>query len=188
MDELLKILSLVLISSVKFAAGPPLAYLNESYDFTWVETNIYAIIGGLIGVIIFMHVSDWLIALWDRIRLYFFRRRERRNTLFSKPVADVEGNLEIHYKYVEKSMPTRKIFTKRNRRMVQIWKKYGLIGLAALTPVIFSIPVGTFFMTRLEKNKKRIIFYMFISITAWSVLLTTIFEIFHVRTLQEILP
>lgn len=188
MDEFLKILSLILISSVKFAVGPPLVYFNERYDFTWFETNLYAIIGGMIGVIVFMHVSEWLIELWDRVRFYFFRKKERRNALFSQPVADIEGNIEIHYKYVEKSMPSRKIFTRRNRRMVQIWRKYGLIGLAVLTPVLFSIPIGTFFMTRLEKNKKRIIFYMFISVTCWSILLTSIFEIFHVRSLHEILP
>ncbi len=188
MDELLKILSLVLISSVKFAVGPPLVYLNERYDFTWFETNIYAIIGGMIGVLVFMHVSEWLIEFWDRIRLYFFKKKEKRNSLFSQPVADVEGNLEIHYKYVERSMPPRKIFTRRNRRMVQIWRKYGLIGLAALTPVLFSIPIGTFFMTRLEKNKRKIILYMFISITFWSMFLTTLFEILHARSLHDILP
>ena len=187
MEEFFKILTLVLISSVKFTVGLPLVYLNESYDFTWFETNIYAIIGGMIGVIVFMHVSEWLIELWDKIRLYIFHTKEKRNSMYSRPVADVEGNLEIHYEYVSKTLPARKLFTKRNRKMVQIWRKYGLIGLATLTPILFSIPIGTFFMTRLAKNKRRIILYMFISITSWSILLTTIFEIMHVGSLNEIL-
>jgi hypothetical protein len=84
-------------------------------------------------------------------------------------------------------VPQKKIFSARTRRMVRIWKKYGLMGLAALTPVIFSIPIGTFFMTRLEKNKKKIIFYMFISITCWSLIITTFFQLTHVRTLHEII-
>ena len=187
MEEFFKILTLILISSVKFTVGLPLVYLNESYDFTWFETNIYAIIGGMIGVIVFMHVSEWLIELWDKIRLYIFHTKEKRNSMYSRPVADVEGNLEIHYEYVSKTLPARKLFTKRNRKMVQIWRKYGLIGLATLTPILFSIPIGTFFMTRLAKNKRRIILYMFISITSWSILLTTIFEIMHVGSLNEIL-
>ena len=54
MESFLKILTLILISSVKFAFGPSFAYLNEKYDFTWLETNIYAIMGGMMGVIIFM--------------------------------------------------------------------------------------------------------------------------------------
>lgn len=187
MDELYKILTLVLLSSVKFTVGLPLVYLNEKYDFTWFETNIYAIIGGMIGVIVFMHISEWLIQIWDRIRLFLFRKKEQGKSLFTRPTVDVAGNVEVHYDYVEKTLPSRKLFTKRNRKMVQIWRKYGLIGLAALTPILFSIPLGTFFMTRLAKNKKRITLYMFISICSWSLLITTLFEIMHVGSINEIL-
>jgi hypothetical protein len=187
MESFLKILTLILISSVKFAFGPSFAYLNETYDFTWLETNIYAIMGGMIGVVIFMHISEWLIALWERIREYVFKRKRRRNEMFSPPVADTPELLEIHYQYVESMVPQKKIFTSRTRKIVRIWKRYGLIGLAALTPVLFSIPIGTFFMSRLEKNKKKIVFYMFVSITSWSLLITTIFQLTHVRTLHEIL-
>ncbi|MBL0105143.1 MAG: hypothetical protein IPP51_16060 [Bacteroidetes bacterium] len=187
MEAFLKILTLILISSVKFAFGPSFAYLNEKYDFTWLETNVYAIMGGMIGVTIFMHVSDWLIHMYEKVRDYIFKRKRRRNTMFSPPVADTPALLEIHYQYVESMVPQKKIFSARTRRMVRIWKKYGLMGLAALTPVIFSIPIGTFFMTRLEKNKKKIIFYMFISITCWSLIITTFFQLSHVRTLHEII-
>ena len=107
--------------------------------------------------------------------------------MFSPPVADTPELLEIHYQYVESMVPQKKIFTPRTRKIVRIWKRYGLIGLAALTPVLFSIPIGTFFMSRLEKNKKKIVFYMFVSITSWSLLITTIFQLTHVRTLHEIL-
>lgn len=187
MDEFLQILSLILISSVKFAVGPPLVYLNEKYDFTWLETNVYAIIGGMIGVIVFMHFSEWLIELWDRIRLYFFKRKQRRNEVFSPPVADVEEQIVIHYQYIDKSLPARRVFTPRTRRIVKLWRNYGMIGLVALTPILFSIPIGTFFLTRFEKNKRKILFYMFISITSWSLALTTLFELLHVRSLHEIL-
>lgn len=188
MEGFLKILTLILISSVKFAFGPSFAYLNEQYDFTWLETNIYAIMGGMMGVVIFMHISDWLISLWEKVRQYVFKRKRRRNTMFSPPVADTPELLEIHYQYVESMVPPRKrIFTSRTRKVVRIWRKYGLMGLAALTPVLFSIPLGTFFMSRLEKNKKKIIFYMFISITVWSLIITTLFEYTQTRTIQEIL-
>jgi hypothetical protein len=187
MDEIFKILTFILLSSVKFTVGLPFVYLNETYDFTWLETNIYAIIGGMIGVIVFMHVSEWLIELWDRIRLFLFKKKEKINNLYSQPVADIDRSLNIHYVYIGKSMPPRKLFTRRNRKMVQIWRKYGLIGLAALTPVLFSIPIGTFFMTRLAKKKRKIMLYMFISICSWSILITTLFEILHIRSLNEIL-
>jgi hypothetical protein len=188
LEEFLKILTLILISSVKFAFGPSFAYLNQSYDFTWFETNIYAIMGGMIGVTIFMHLSDWLIKLWDRFRKYYFsKKKKQRVEVFSEPVADTDEKVEIHYEYIENPVPPKKIFSKRSRRMVKIWKRYGLVGLAALTPVIFSIPIGTFFMTRLEKNKNRIFFFMFISITCWSLFITTLLHLTHVRSLHEII-
>ena len=105
MEGFLKILTLILISSVKFAFGPSFAYLNEKYDFTWLETNIYAIMGGMMCVVIFMHVSDWLIGLWEKVRQYVFKRKRRRNTMFSPPVADTPELLEIHYQYVESMVP-----------------------------------------------------------------------------------
>ena len=191
MEEFLKILTLILISSVKFAFGPSFAYLNQNYDFTWIETNIYAIIGGMIGVTIFMHISDWLMMMWDRLREYYFKKinkgKKKKPELFSDPIADVPDRIEIHYQYIEKSAPPKKIFSRRSRRMVRIWKRYGLLGLAALTPVLFSIPLGTFFMVRLEKNRSKIILYMFISITCWSLIITTFFQLTHVRTIHEIL-
>jgi hypothetical protein len=37
----------------------------------------------------------------------------------------------------------KKLFTPRNRRLVKIWRKYGLKGVAFLTPVFFSPIIGT---------------------------------------------
>jgi hypothetical protein len=179
LENFIKILTLILISSVKFAFGPSFAYLNNSYDFTWLETNIYSILGGMIGVILFMHISEWLVDLWHNVKVYFFKRKARKSGIFSEPVADISEPLEIHYQYIENKIPQKKIFSKQSRRMVRIWKRYGLVGLAGLTPVIFSIPIGTFFMTRLEKNRKKILFYMFISITCWSLIITTFFQLTH---------
>ncbi len=189
LEEFLKILTLILISSVKFAFGPSFAYLNQNYDFTWLETNIYTIIGGMIGVVIFMHLNEWIISMWNRLREFYFKNKKKgvRSSVFSEPVADITEHVEIHYQYVGSIAPPKKIFTRGSRRMVRVWKKYGLLGLAALTPVIFSIPIGTFFMIRVEKNKNRIILFMLISITCWSLIITTFFQLTHLRTLNEII-
>jgi len=186
LEEFRQILTLILISSVKFAFGPSFVYLNENYDFTWFETNIYAIIGGMIGVTIFLHLSNWLVQIWDNLRKFYFSKKKKRVQVFSEPVADTDEKVTIRYEYIERPVPPKKIFSRQSRRMVKIWRRYGLVGLAALTPVIFSIPIGTFFMARLEKNRNKILFYMFISITCWSLLLTTFFQLTHVRTLQEL--
>ena len=128
--------------------------------------------------------------MWDEVREFYFKnkRKQKKPNVFSEPIADTDDHLEIHYQYIERIVPPKKIFSRRSRRMVRIWKRYGLVGLAALTPVLFSIPIGTFFMIRLEKNRNKIVLYMFVSITCWSLIITTFFQLAHIRTLHEILP
>jgi hypothetical protein len=184
-DELARIVVFILISSVKFALGPFYVYLNDKYDFTFIETNIYAILGGMLGVVVFMYFSEGLYAAYDMVKQYLKKRLAPR-PLFSEPVADVPQELHVHYSYVEKGAGKKKIFTARNRRMVRIWKQYGLIGLAALTPILFSIPLGMFFITRVEKDNRKILIYMLVSVTCWSLILTSLFELLHVRNIPEI--
>jgi len=63
----------------------------------------------------------------------------------------------------------RNKFSQRNRRFVTIWKKYGLIGVAALTPLILTPIGGTLLAVSSGSPKEKIIFYMFISASVWSV-------------------
>src|SRR5205823_3294461 len=102
------------------------------------------------------------------------------------PVADVNESLKIVYDYIDARKKKKRKFTPRNRRIVRIWQTYGLVGLAALTPIIFSIPIGTFIMTRFESNNNKIILYMFFSIVCWSLLLTGFFELTHAKNIHEI--
>ena len=62
-----------------------------------------------------------------------------------------------------------KLFTKKNRRKVRIWRSYGLKGVAFLTPIIFSPIGGTIVATSFGESRKRIYFYMFLSSVFWSV-------------------
>lgn len=62
----------------------------------------------------------------------------------------------------------KKIFTRRNRRFIHIWRKYGEFGISFLTPVIFSPVIGTLVITTLGGKKKKIISYMFFSATFWA--------------------
>lgn len=182
----MKILSLILISSVKFAFGPSFVYLNENYDFTFFETNIFAILGGMLGVWFFLYLSKWILKLYRKIRAYYFHVFKRKNPMFSDLVVDVDAPIEVRYEYVIKNQSKKKLFTSRNRRIIRIWQGYGLVGLAALTPILFSIPIGTFIMARFESNNRKILWYMLISVTCWSLILTSIFELTHVRNIPEI--
>lgn len=159
MEKILKIITVLLISSIKFVAGPPFAYYSTSYNFHFFETIIYCILGGMMGVYIFNYFSKPIIHGLEKI------------------VALVKPH---------KHRTPKKIFTPHNRRIVKIWKGYGLAGIAFLTPVLLSIPVGSIIASKLVHNKKKIFLYMFISISFWAFAFTTTFELMHATNMQEL--
>lgn len=140
--ELLKITSVITLSGIKFVGGPPLAF---AYKFTYLEIIIFNTLGGLLGVLCIVYLSDYISKLTRRFRIQQKRRK-------------------------------RKIFNKRNRMLVRFKSRFGLIGIAAVTPVLLSIPIGTFIASRFIHNKRKIVLYMLLSIIFWSVFLTSIIK------------
>lgn len=182
MNEFIKILLVILLSSVKFVAGPPFAYFDDRYDFTFFETVLYCVIGGMlgVGVFTFFSIEIQLIVTWIKRQ---WAKAFSKPQIFSKPIA-TEENLEINYELVKTDH--KKVFSPQSRKFVRIWKRYGLIGVSFLTPVIISIPIGTIIANAFEANKKKIFMYMFFSILFWSILLTGIFEFLHVVNIPEL--
>lgn len=184
-NEFVKIILIILLSSVKFVAGPPFAYLDDRYDFTFVETVLFCLTGGMLGVWVFTFFSLEIELTYNWIKRQI-KKAVKKPQLFSKP-RTTEEDLEVTYQFVDKNaMPPKKIFSRRSRRFVKIWRSYGLPGLAFLTPVIISIPIGTIIANAFEDNKKKIFLYMFFSILFWSVVLTSIFEFLHVVNIPEL--
>jgi uncharacterized membrane protein YidH (DUF202 family) len=73
--------------------------------------------------------------------------------------------------FFKKLFPRKKkkiIFTRRNRMIVTIKKKFGLYGIAFLTPFIFSMPLGAFIALRFYSDKVQIIRFMLVSVLFWS--------------------
>lgn len=64
----------------------------------------------------------------------------------------------------------RKKFSERNRKFVTIWRKYGLAGVAALTPILLTPIGGTLLAIGFGTPRNKLILYMFISASVWSVL------------------
>lgn len=72
----------------------------------------------------------------------------------------------------------KKKFTKKNRLIINIKGKYGLIGLALLTPSVLSIPLGSILAGRYFDEDRRTIPYMIISIVAWAFVLSIFYHLF----------
>lgn len=65
-----------------------------------------------------------------------------------------------------------KRFTKRNRQFVYIWRKWGMLGVSFLTPLIFS-PIGGALLANLFGGpKKQIILYMLASSFFWGFIIS----------------
>jgi hypothetical protein len=147
---MIQIILTILSSSVKFAMTFPLAVMQ--FKFSFAETVLWTNAGGILGIYFFAYLSDKLILWWQRT----FRKKRKSGMPQEK---------------------RKKTFTKRNRRIVRIKQRYGLIGIALITPLLLSIPVGTFLMVRYYHTSRYKFGYLIASNMIWSVIYT-IFYIF----------
>ncbi len=66
----------------------------------------------------------------------------------------------------------RRVFTKRNRQFVKIWRRFGLKGVCLLTPLILTPPGGGLLINVLGTKKSLILKWMWISALLWSSVIT----------------
>lgn len=79
----------------------------------------------------------------------------------------------------------RKKFSDRNRKFVGVWKKYGIAGVAALTPLLLTPIGGTLLAVSFGTPKDKLIIYMFISASVWALLFSGAIYFFGNEVLPE---
>lgn len=79
----------------------------------------------------------------------------------------------------------RKVNLARAEKLEKLWKRYGLVGVALLTPVLLTPIGGTLLAVSSGGPKDKIIIYMFISASFWSVILSSAIYFFGNEVLQE---
>lgn len=89
--------------------------------------------------------------------------------------------------FFDRFFKNKKRFTVGNRRFVNVWRKYGLAGVAALTPIILTPIGGTLLALSSGSPKEKIILYMFISAVTWSVFFSGIIYFFGNEVVPEIM-
>lgn len=101
-------------------------------------------------------------------------------TILISSLGGISGFLFFYYfggflyqKYLKLFANKRKnVFSKRSRRIVKFKHKYGFLGLAILTPVLFGIPLGSFIAAAFFKNRLKTISVFVSSIVIWSILIS----------------
>ena len=81
----------------------------------------------------------------------------------------------------------RKINVKRAERLEKIWKRYGLAGVALLTPIVLTPIGGTLLAVSSGSPRDKIIYYMFVSASFWSVVFSMAIYFFGNEVLPEFL-
>ncbi len=119
------------------------------FEFDFVKVILVSCSGGIIGTIVFTYLSAGLLKWWKT-----FKNKRFPSTQTST-------------------------FKKSNRRIVRLKNRFGLTGIAVLTPFLLSIPVGAFIAERFYKDKKKVITAISISVVAWSFLLYGVFYLFY---------
>lgn len=66
----------------------------------------------------------------------------------------------------------QKRFTPQKRKLVTLWKKYGLVGVAVLTPLLLTPIGGTVVAVSFGSPKQKILLYMLISATLFAIGMT----------------
>ena len=82
--------------------------------------------------------------------------------------------LKIYYRIYPFDYNAKKKKSFKKIIAVKAARKYGLFGIAFLTPIFFSIPIGTFIALHFFPNKKKTLPILFASVLGWSFLLTLI--------------
>ncbi len=108
-----------------------------------LETLIYTNTGGFIGLVFSLSFSNLIIKAWNKYRARSYRTHGRR-----------------------------KIFTRANRNFVKIKNRYGLPGIAILSPSVLSIPIGAFLAAKYYGTTLKVYSVLIAGQILWSFVFT----------------
>lgn len=133
-----------LLATFKFAVAVPFYIVEEKMTF-W-EGLIFSLSSGIFGIFLFMYLSSKIIQAWE-----WFKNKTG---------------------WFKRKIP-KKVFTRKSRRLVRMKSRYGLVGIALLSPFIISLPIGCFLAVRFYKNKRKVFLYMTGGVILWSLIYDT---------------
>lgn len=145
-EKIITVLLGILVATSRLTWGPFTMILptkSNAFEISFIETFVYTSIGGVLGTYFYYYLGINIIT--------FFKKRRNKRILLGKA-------------------KPRKIFTKTNRKIIRIKNKFGVIGVAFLTPPIFSIMIGSVLCSKMYKHNKITIPALLISVLFWSFL------------------
>lgn len=165
MEIILKYLNVIALASVKFFWATPYAYM---FRLTEIETFVMIQIGGLLGFVFFYYFFSFLLKelklVWPMI--YYITPR----------IFKVRFEQWLDLRRYRKLTANK--FTRKNKMIARIRRRFGMPGIVILTPIILSIPLGALLGTKYFHHKKSFIPWMLLSIFVWGIVSVLFFGIF----------
>lgn len=84
----------------------------------------------------------------------------------------------IAFRYKNKK-PKR--FSRWNRFLIHFRNRFGLVGIAFLSPILLTIPVGVILSLQITENKIKIFFYIYTGCLIWSWVFFLIHHFFNLK-------
>lgn len=119
-----------------------------AFEGNYLKCILVSCSGAIFSTVVFTYLSAGILKWWDKLKDKYFASKH-----------------------------PKKIFTKSNRRIIKLKNRFGLIGIAALTPALLSMPLGAFLGERFYKDKKKVILYISIATFIWSNLLYVLYVV-----------
>lgn len=123
------------------------ASLPIASSFEYYEALIISISGGIFGAFFFLFAWKKIFYIWN---FYIIKK---------------DLNQEHPFK-----------ITSKKRRLIRLKNSYGYWGIIFLTPIVLSIPVGSFFIMQYFKNKHYKFIHLSLVIAFWGLILISFFK------------
>lgn len=148
LQEIGQVISVIAAGTLKMLVS---AGMGVGFGMGFLQTFLFTSIGGCLGVVVFYQLSGSLI---ERARVKWLRKRA---------AATADRSLKF---------PT--IFNRRNRWLVNVKHKGGLRALAALTPLVLTIPLGSILAARFFRHDRRTIPALMLSVVLQALCVTAL--------------
>lgn len=145
-----KILAVFVACSIKPGLGGiPTAVF--AFKLSFIETLIGGVSGGICGTLVFTYMMDAIQKSWLNFQDKYFPNRNKNKAKF----------------------------TKKNRFVIRVKKNFGVPGIALVSPLILSIPLGVFLALRFFGDKKKVIAWFSFSVILWTIVLYFLYTTFY---------
>jgi len=160
----LKLVNVALLATVKFFYTPIYAFAI-GLDF-W-SSFIGLVSGGIISFLAFYFATNIFLIYVEHLKPVIIKV--------------TPNNTRLRYNNWQKvrtlKKKNKKIFTKRNRLLVRMRRKWGLWGIMLTSPFLLSIPIGSFLLRRYYGHRKIVIPCMFVIIIVEGFIINSIYWI-----------